>query len=126
MKLFNITMRKKKTTEAPVLEESNMVEEVSIEQTVEFEVGQESPVDLDEFCAPEIKLSNIQKQCGLTLEDISSMEYSPSVELKLMFADIMDTMHNYHMSCESKNQSRYNDIMNHILTSCQLVNTFVR
>jgi hypothetical protein len=119
-------MRKKKTTEAPVVEESTMVEEVSIEQAVELEVHPEAQVNLDEFCAPEIKLSNIQKQCGLTLEDISSMEYSPSVELRLMFADIMDTMHNYHMSCESKNQSRYNDIMNHILTSCQLVNTFVK
>jgi hypothetical protein len=110
-------MRKKKTTEAPVVEESTMVEEVSIEQAVEL---------VTEVVMPERKLSNIQKQCGLTLEDISSMEYSPSVELRLMFADIMDTMHNYHMSCESKNQSRYNDIMNHILTSCQLVNTFVK
>jgi hypothetical protein len=36
VKLFNITMRKKKTTEAPVVEESTMVEEVSIEQAVEL------------------------------------------------------------------------------------------
>ena len=75
---------------------------------------------------PQIKLSSIQKQCGITVEDLSSLDYSPSVELKLMFSDIMETMHNYHMSCESKNQARYNDIMNHIVTSCELVNTFVK
>ena len=95
-------MRKKETTKAPKVEESALVEET------------------------QISLSNIQKQCGITVEDLSSIDYSPSVELKLMFADIMETMHNYHMSCENKNQARYNDIMNHIVTSCELVNTFVR
>lgn len=95
-------MIKKETTKAPKVEESALVEK------------------------PQIKLSIINKQCGITVEDLSSIDYSPSVELKLMFADIMETMHNYHMSCESKNQARYNDIMNHIVSSCELVNTFVK
>jgi hypothetical protein len=110
-------MRKKETTKAPKVEESALVEETTIEQLLE-------EVITDAIYTP--KLSNIQKQCGITIEDLSSVEYRPSVELKLMFADIMETMHNYHMSCESKNQARYNDIMNHIVTSCELVNTFVR
>jgi hypothetical protein len=108
-------MRKKE--KAPKVEESALVEETTIEQLLE-------EVITDAIYTP--TLSNIQKQCGLTVENLSSMEYSPSVELKLMFADIMETMHNYHMSCESKNQARYNDIMNHIVTSCELVNTFVK
>jgi len=107
-------MRKKE--KAPKVEESALVEETIIEQV---EGAIEGAIYVP-------TLSNIQKQCGLTVENFSSMEYSPSVELKLMFAEIMETMHNYHMSCESKNQARYNDIMNHIVTSCELVNTFVR
>jgi hypothetical protein len=103
-------MRKKE--KAPKVEESALVEETIIEQV-------EGAIYVP-------TLSIIHKQCGITIEDLSSVEYRPSVELKLMFADIMETMHNYHMSCESKNQARYNDIMNHIVTSCELVNTFVK
>ena len=110
-------MRKKE--KAPKVEESALVEETTIEKLLEEIITEEEAIYVP-------TLSNIQKQCGLTVENFSSMEYSPSVELKLMFAEIMETMHNYHMSCESKNQSRYNDIMNHIVSSCELVNTFVK
>lgn len=112
-------MRKKETTKAPKVEKSILVEETTIEKLLEEVIVKDEPIYTP-------TLSNIQKQCGLTVENLSSLDYSPSVELKLMFADIMETMHNYHMSCESKNQARYNDIMNHIVTSCELVNTFVK
>lgn len=117
-------MRKKETTKAPKVEESALVEETTIEKLLEEVIAKDEAEAIDAIYAP--TLSNIQKQCGLTVENLSSLDYSPSVELKLMFADIMETMHNYHMSCESKNQARYNDIMNHIVTSCELVNTFVK
>jgi len=115
-------MRKKE--KAPKVEESALVEETIVITEESTEVEETIEEESTEVYVP--TLSNIQKQCGLTVENFSSMEYSPSVELKLMFADIMETMHNYHMSCESKNQARYNDIMNHIVTSCELVNTFVK
>ena len=112
-------MRKKETTKAPKVEKSILVEETTIEKLLEEVIVKDEAIYTP-------KLSSIQKQCGITVEDLSSLDYSPSVELKLMFSDIMETMHNYHMSCESKNQARYNDIMNHIVTSCELVNTFVK
>ena len=114
-------MRKKE--KAPKVEESILVEETTISTE---EVITEESFEVKEEAIYVPTLSSIHKQCGLTIENFSSMEYSPSVELKLMFAEIMETMHNYHMSCESKNQARYNDIMNHIVTSCELVNTFVK
>jgi len=116
-------MRKKETT-APKVEESALVEETTIEKLLEEVNAADEAEAIEAIYVP--KLSIIHKQCGITVEDLSSIDYSPSVELKLMFADIMETMHNYHMSCESKNQARYNDIMNHIVTSCELVNTFVK
>lgn len=122
-------MRKKETTKAPKVEESALVEEPQMnileESNLPTENIEEEVIE-EEVLQYVPKLSSIHKQCGITVEDLSSLDYSPSVELKLMFSDIMETMHNYHMSCESKNQARYNDIMNHIVSSCELVNTFVK
>lgn len=111
----------KQKEEAPMVDESIMVEDALTTNEGAIEAEQDSPVE--SISVPE--LTKFEKQLGVTTESFTG-EYSPSVDLKLKFASIMELMHNYHMSCESKNDARYKDIMNHILTSCELASTFVR
>lgn len=86
-------------------------------------VAVEGTIEETSYTPPE--LTKFEKQLGITAESFTG-EYSPSADLKVRFASIMELMYNYHMSCESKNDARYKDIMNHILTSCELASTFVR
>ena len=113
----------KQAKEAPTTPEVVAVEGTQAE-TVE-ESNAEQSVEVIVEVAPHIEPTKFEKQLGVTAEMLSS-GYSPSVNMKTQFAFIMETIQNYHMSCESKNDARYKDIMNHILTSCELATTFVK
>lgn len=110
-------MRKKSESKAPEATEVAPVEAQAL--LVTEETDPTTPMESR-------PVSKFERQTGVTQEELNTSEYNPKVQLKIMFADIMETMHNYQMSQEGQNQSRYNDIMNHILTSCQLVDTFVK
>lgn len=105
-----------------MVEESTIVEETLSTLEGALEGALEGTI---EGAIEPMELTRFEKQVGLTSE-VFTAGYRPSTDLKFQFAAIMETMHNYHMSCEDKNQSRYNDIMNHILHSCELASTFVR
>ena len=109
----------KQKEEAPMVDESIMVED----PLTTNEGAIEGVIEEASYTPPE--LTKFEKQLGVTEESFMG-EYSPSADLKVRFASIMELMHNYHMSCESKNDARYKDIMNHILTSCELATTFVK
>lgn len=118
-------MRKKQKT--PIATEVAVVEVAQVEASAELNADQsvEGVFEVVVEVAPHIEPTKFEKQLGVTAEMLSS-GYSPLVNMKTQFAFIMETIQNYHMSCESKNDSRYKDIMNHILTSCELATTFVK
>lgn len=118
---------KKKEQKAPTTPEVVVVEDTQVTPELELEVQPtiSNDVEHEEIVYPEsLELTKFEKQLGLTVQEL--LEWGTRAQLKHKFASIMESMHNYHMSCESKNDARYKDIMNHILTSCELASTFVK
>jgi hypothetical protein len=116
-------MAKSKERKTPIATEVAVVEIAQVEASAELNADQSIEDVVESYTPPEP--TKFEKQLGITTESFMR-EYSPSVDLKVRFASIMELMQNYHMSCESKNDARYKDIMNHILTSCELASTFVK
>lgn len=121
-------MAKSKEQKAPTTAEVVVVEDTQVTPELELEVQPTISNDVEQeeivYHESSLELTKFEKQLGLTVQEL--LEWGTRAQLKHKFASIMESMHNYHMSCESKNDARYKDIMNHILTSCELASTFVR
>lgn len=111
-------MRKKSESTAP-----------EVTEVAPVEAQQEENAILMNPTEPEVEvvrsLSKFEKQLGLTEEDFSN-DYNPSTDLKIRFAGLLEFMHNNNIAQGSPNQSRYNDITRHIMSSFELAKEFVK